>query len=233
MVDETDFNFKHFLLKSPQTEDELLNKAKQISGFSLKELAEILEIKIPLSLKQDKGWIGKLIEKALGAYETSHANVDFPHLNIELKTIPIDPISYEPLETTWICNCPLTELTGVTWETSYCCHKLQKVLFIPIGRNKEFFEESIIGFPILWKMSPEENFVLKMDFEELLDLIVLGKVNSISAKHGTFLQLRGKSSKTLVDAYDEKGNIIKRQPLAFYLKTNFTKNIINQYLQHL
>ncbi len=69
----------------PQTEQALLERAKQIAGLTLGELAAELHISVPPNLKRDKGWVGTLIEIALGASAGSKAEQDFSHLGIELK----------------------------------------------------------------------------------------------------------------------------------------------------
>lgn len=61
----------------PQTEQELLAKAQWLAGFSLGEIAEMLNIPVPPDLKRDKGWVGTLIETALGAKAGSKAEQDF------------------------------------------------------------------------------------------------------------------------------------------------------------
>ena len=59
-----------------------------------------------------------------------------------------------------------------------------------------------------------------MDWEELMDLIVLGEVERITARHGEVLQLRPKAanSKALTEAIGARGEIILTLPRGFYLK---------------
>lgn len=72
------------------TEAELLAKAQWIAGFTLGEIAEQLNMTVPPDLRRDKGWVGMLIETALGAKAGSKPEQDFAHLGIELKTIPVN-----------------------------------------------------------------------------------------------------------------------------------------------
>ena len=74
----------------PQTEQALLEKAQSIAGLTFGELAGELNIPVPPDLKRDKGWVGMLLETALGATAGSKAEQDFSHLGIELKTLPIN-----------------------------------------------------------------------------------------------------------------------------------------------
>ena len=58
---------------------------------------------------------------------------------------------------------------------------------IPIGERR-------IGMPLLWSPNEEEERLLRQDWEELMDMIVLGEVEQISARHGQVLQLRPKAA---------------------------------------
>lgn len=61
---------------------------------------------------------------------------------------------------------------------------------------------------------------LKRDWEELMDLIVLGKVETITARHGEVLQIRPKAAnaRALTEAIGEFGQPIMTLPRGFYLK---------------
>jgi DNA mismatch repair endonuclease MutH len=71
----------------------------------------------------------------------------------------------------------------------------------------------------------EEERQLRMDWEELMDLIVLGEVERITARHGEVLQLRPKAanSKALTEAIGARGETILTLPRGFYLKKNFRR----------
>ena len=85
----------------PIDEAALLAKAQSIAGLTLGELAAELNVAVPIDLKRDKGWVGMLVETALGASAGSKAERDFAHLGIELKTLPVNARGY-PLETTFV-----------------------------------------------------------------------------------------------------------------------------------
>ncbi|MDO4431193.1 MAG: DNA mismatch repair endonuclease MutH [Lonepinella koalarum] len=221
------------MISSPQTENELLKRAKSIAGLTLGELASELQISVPTDLKRDKGWVGMLIEIALGAKAGSKAEQDFAHLGIELKTIPINAIGY-PLETTFVSLAPLIQNSGVYWETSHVRHKLAKVLWIPVQGERQIpLSQRYIGNPILWQPNSEQERQLRQDWEELMDYIVLGKVEQINARLGEVLQLRpkGANSRALTKGIGKNGEIIDTLPLGFYLRKNFTADILRHFLQ--
>ncbi|AGH38113.1 DNA mismatch repair protein mutH [Bibersteinia trehalosi USDA-ARS-USMARC-188] len=215
------------------SEQELLEKAQWLAGFSLGEIASLLNIPVPPDLKRDKGWVGMLIETALGARAGSKPEQDFAHLGIELKTIPVNQQGF-PLETTFVSLAPLTDNHGILWQTSHVRHKLQKVLWLPVQGEREIpLAERRIGQPILWSPSPEQEWQLQRDWEELMELIVLGKLNEINAKLGEVMQLRpkGQNSKARAGAFNAQGEKIRSLPLGFYLRKEFTAQILRDFLR--
>ena len=216
----------------PQTEQALLEKAQSIAGLTFGELADELNIPVPPDLKRDKGWVGMLLETALGTTAGSKAEQDFSHLGIELKTLPINAEGF-PLETTFVSLAPLVQNSGVNWENSHVRHKLSKVLWIPIEGSRDIpLRERHIGQPILWQPSAEQEHQLRQDWEELMELIVLGQLHKINATLGEVLQLRpkGRNSKALANAVNEQGQPIQSLPLGFYLRKQFTRQILQKFL---
>ena len=216
----------------PQTLEQLLSQAQSIAGLTFGELADELHIPVPLDLKRDKGWVGMLLERALGATAGSKAEQDFSHLGVELKTLPINAEGY-PLETTFVSLAPLVQNSGVKWENSHVRHKLSCVLWMPIEGSRHIpLRERHIGAPILWKPTAEQGRQLKQDWEELMDLIVLGKLDQITARIGEVMQLRpkGANSRAVTKGIGKNGEIIDTLPLGFYLRKEFTAKILNAFL---
>ncbi|QXO17884.1 MULTISPECIES: DNA mismatch repair endonuclease MutH [Vibrio] len=215
----------------PQSEQELLDRAWQIAGVSFADLAAEAAIPVPNDLSRDKGWVGQLLEWHLGASAGSKPEQDFAKLGIELKSIPIS-YSAKPLETTFVCVAPLTGIHGLTWEQSHVRHKLSRVLWMPVEGEREIpLAQRRVGSPLLWSPSAQEEAMLKADWEELMEFIVLGKVGQITARHGEVLQLRPKAAngKVKTEAYGSNGKPIRTLPRGFYLRTQFTARILASY----
>ena len=218
----------------PQTLEQLLSQAQSIAGLTFGELADELHIPVPPDLKRDKGWVGMLLERALGATAGSKAEQDFSHLGVELKTLPINAEGY-PLETTFVSLAPLVQNSGVKWENSHVRHKLSCVLWMPIEGSRHIpLRERHIGAPILWKPTTEQERQLKQDWEELMDLIVLGKLDQITARIGEVMQLRpkGANSKAITKGIGKNGEVIDTLPLGFYLRKEFTAGILKAFLDN-
>lgn len=225
-------NFPTVPTQRPESDEELLSRALSLAGFSLGELASIANWQVPKTLTHAKGWAGQLIELFLGASAGSKQEQDFPHLGIELKTVPIDPRGL-PLETTYVCIAPLLNLNGVAWEQSNVRNKLQRVLWIPIDGRREISPSArIVGTPMLWSPNTQEDALLQQDWEELTDMIVLGNVEAISAKIGMAMQIRPKAANgsVLTDAIGPHGALIKTRPRGYYLKKEFTSAVFKRML---
>lgn len=214
----------------PKSEAELMERAQNIAGITFSELAEEAGMLVPPDLKRDKGWVGQLLEWHLGANAGSKPQQDFEQLGIELKTIPIS-YTGKPLETTFVCVAPLIGVQGLTWETSHVRNKLSRVLWIPVEGEREIpLADRRVGSPLIWSPTKEEESQLKVDWEELMEMIVIGQVEQITARHGEVLQLRPKAanSRALTEAYGASGKPIKTLPRGFYLRTQFTAKILEQ-----
>ncbi|UNH41636.1 DNA mismatch repair endonuclease MutH [Moellerella wisconsensis] len=224
----------NFIAPAPPTDQAtLMARADALAGYTLGELANYAGLPIPPDLKRDKGWVGMLLEYLLGASAGSKAEQDFANLGIELKTIPIDRTG-TPLETTFVCVAPLTGNSGITWENSHVRHKLSCVLWFPIEGERQIpLAERRIASPLLWRPSAIEDQLLKQDWEELMDLIVLGKVETITARHGQVLQIRPKAanSKALTEGIGPEGQPIMTLPRGFYLKKDFTGPLLARHFR--
>ena len=215
----------------PSSEAELLERARQLAGLTLAELANKFNLAVPKDTRHAKGWIGQLVEQALGATAASLAEPDFQEIGIELKTLPLTNTG-KPRESTYVCTVPLTDLTGLQWDTSWIKRKLQRVLWLPFEADKTIpLAERHIGNAILWSPSKTEAQQLQQDWEELMELVCLGKLEQITSHMGRFLQIRpkGANAKSLTITFDEEGNSIQTLPRGFYLRPDFTQQIIHNH----
>lgn len=215
----------------PQSSAELYQRAAALSGVSLGEVAKEYNLPLPKTALHGKGWIGKLLELALGANAGCLPEPDFLNLGIELKTLPVT-VTGRPRETTYVCHIPLMEIHKQQWETSTVYKKLRHVLWVPIESDPGLnFTDRRIGSPLLWQPNAEEENLLRHDWEELTERIIQGRIETITARIGKVLQIRpkGANASALCNAINENGEIIKTLPRGFYLRTEFTANIISTH----
>jgi DNA mismatch repair protein MutH len=100
---------------------------------------------------------------------------------------------------------------------------------VPIDGRREIAPSArIIATPFLWSPTIVQEQQLRQDWEELMELIALGKIEQITARLGQYLQLRPKAAdgKALTNAIGPDGTLIQTRPRGFYLRKNFTQAIL-------
>ncbi len=215
----------------PTTEAELLARAHGLAGTTLAQLATTLNQTVPQTLHHAKGWPGQLIERALGATAASRPEPDFQLIGVELKTVPVNRLG-RPRESTYVCTVALGERDEVHWEDSLVCKKLRRVLWMPLEAEPAIpLAQRRLGAPLLWSPDSEETAVLRRDWEELMELVSLGRLDQISARHGEVLQIRPKAAnaRALRKTTDENGAPLLTLPRGFYLRSLFTAALLARH----
>lgn len=218
-------------LSPPDTESELVNRVAGLSGMTLGELARKIDWPIPKDLKRDKGWIGQLLEVHLGASAGNLSEPDFQLLGIELKTLPLNK-NQQAKETTYVCTVPLLGHIGLQWQQSCVYRKLSRVLWLPIEADPDIaLAQRRVGHGFIWSPNAQDFDIIRQDWEEFMELICLGQVDSITAHQGEYLQIRPKAANASVvtQGIGPDGRIQDTLPRGFYLRTLFT----NQILKHI
>lgn len=212
------------MFDAPESDADLLARAQALTGRTLAEIARVLERTVPSDPARSKGWIGELLETALGASAGNLPQPDFLALGVELKSIPI--ARGRPRESTFVCSAALAG-EGAGWAASRVRHKLAKVLWIPVDADGALPDRRV-GAARLWSPDPDDERLLAADWEELDALLRLGQHWEIEARRGRALQLRPKAAdgRATTWALDEGGEWIRAKPLGYYLRASFTARIL-------
>jgi DNA mismatch repair protein MutH len=216
-------------LQPPRDQNELRLRAERIAGSSITAIAASLGVPVPNAGTHGKGRLGSLVEQALGANAGSLAAPDFPHLGIELKTIPVDP-SGKPLESTFVCTIALARADTAAWETSLVRAKLSHVLWVPVvGERGRPPGERRIGSPLFWTPTARQEEILRADFDEVMGLIGIGGVEGLTARAGRWLQVRPKAAtgRSRAWSFGPEGEPIATVPRGFYLRSRFTAALLH------
>ena len=213
---------------APSTEAELLERARTLAGRTLAVIARGEHLEVPADLRRAKGFVGQLVERALGATAGSRAGPDFQVLGVELKTLPVD-VRGRPVESTFVCTIPLARVGDIEWLDSPVRAKLRRVLFVPVeGERERPVAERRVGEPFLWSPSADEEADLKFDWDELSGRIGRGDVESVTGHLGRFLQVRPKAADSHARglARDGDGVAFAALPRGFYLRATFTERVV-------
>lgn len=217
------------MIVAPKSESELSQRVDAIAGLSLGHLAARFGQAVPQKQLRQKGWIGLLMEQALGTDASNLPRPDFQGLGIELKTLPIGA-NGKPAESTFVASIPLLKIGEETWETSVVYHKLKRVLWIPIEADKSIaMIERRIGQGFIWQANAQQMAALRSDWEELTELIVTGHLDEIDARRGEVLQIRpkGANARSLCWGINAQGERYKTLPRGFYIRPSFTAAIFS------
>ncbi len=185
---------------------------------------------VPPDLRRAKGWPGQLLEIALGATASSRAQPDFPHLGIEMKSVPVDERG-RPREGTYVCTAPLS-LNGLgSWEDSWLRRKLRRVLWIPLlGEGPP--GQRLVGSPVMWSPDEDEWQLLRDDWESFAASVALGELWQMDGRRGKVLQLRpkGANRRSTTWTLDDGAQWVQAMPRGFYLRPAFTGAILARAL---
>jgi DNA mismatch repair protein MutH len=212
----------------PRDEAELLARARQWAGATVGELAASLALPVPRDLRRHKGWLGELVEHALGATASSRPLPDFMELGIELKTIPIGNDG-RPRESTHVCSVALGDLIGQQWRHSTVRLKLSRVLWMPVEYRADLpLAARRFGTACLWSPDAAQESVLRADWEEHMELLATGRFELLDARLGQALQIRPKAAngRALSAVGDSGGAPGATLPRGFYLRAGFTHALL-------
>jgi DNA mismatch repair protein MutH len=216
------------LICPPRNEQELRERLARLAGFRLGAIAEAQGVPVPADLRRSKGWVGQLLEKALGATGASRAEPDFRDLGIELKTVPVDARG-RPLESCFVASLDLAA-TDRRWESSAVRCKLRRVAWVAVQGSAEIpLPERRCGAALLWSPDAQEEGALRGDYEDIVELLDMGA--RVTAHRGACLQLRpkGRDGAALRWALDEEGAQVRTPPRAFYLRRTFTAALLERH----
>jgi DNA mismatch repair protein MutH len=213
-------------VQPPTTEAELIDRADALAGSTVGMLADSLGVACPPNTRRHKGFIGQLVERALGAPGGSASEPDFPALGIECKTIPVRP-NGTPNASTWVCTAPIHSFDPGPWRGSIVQKRLARVLFVPVVGDGPPADRRL-AVPVLWTPTADQEAMLAADWHTLTELLVDRAVWQWRAQHGQALQLRPKAatSSNRVEIIDADGDLVETVPLGFYLRRSFTTEIL-------
>jgi DNA mismatch repair protein MutH len=221
------------MIAAPTTIAQLEHRAEQLAGLTMTDLSSLHQVELPNDLRKDKGWQGQFIERCLGADGGNLAQPDFSFIGVELKTLPID-YSGQVQESTYVSVLDINKTLGIPWSDSVVCKKLQHVLWVPIARQKgQPLALSTIATPFFWQPSTSQNKQLRSDWENAMELVSLGKIHQLNARMGQILQVRPKAanSRVVTQTTDEQGNQAHTLPRGFYLRPQFTQQLLANSLK--
>lgn len=213
-------------LAAPVSRRALEVRAQALAGHQVAALAQALGVALPHNSVRGKGFVGQLVERALGADPQARERPDFPELGVELKTIPVDAQG-RPCASTFVCSIAMAQADAAEWEHATLRQRLSCVLFMPVHQPKGApLGARILGQAKLWTPKPQTTAQLRADWEDLMGAIGAGRGDTLTAREGRYVQVRPKAAharvRTLGPSVDGVQSML---PLGFYLRPAFTREI--------
>ncbi|MBX2812405.1 MAG: DNA mismatch repair protein MutH [Myxococcales bacterium] len=196
----------------------------------MQEIAHAIGAQIPGDTTRAKGWVGQLVEDALGATAGNRAVPDFEALGIELKTVPVDPDG-RPRESTYITILPLNELARATFRTTSLAKKLNRVLFVPVEAHPQLpLSVRRLGSPFLWYPTHQHMEALENDWNQFAECIRKNGVDGLGSHLGNILQIRPKGSdaRDRTKVHTRGGVTIETMRRGLYLRPRFVQQLFSQ-----
>lgn len=218
-------------LGPPRDEGELIARARAMAGWSLSSLADRLGHAVPRDATRAKGWVGQLVEDALGAAAGNRAVPDFERLGVELKTVPVDARGH-PRESTYVTTLPLAELDNRPFSQSSLHSKLAAVLFVPVEANPVLpIGVRRVGGPFIWRPKPATWLRIEADWNLFADRIRAGDVDGIGARMGEILQVRpkGADARETTRTIDAEGRERRTMRRGLYLRPSFVLSLFREH----
>lgn len=205
----------------PISMEELMSRTSALNGMTVGELASALNIPLPYNPKSAKGFVGQLAEIALGATAGAKPVQDFVNLNVELKTIPLLR-SCRPAQNTHVCILEHRFIRNQTFENSNFYNKIKRVLWLPVeGDPSISLHERRFGAGFLWSPDERQYGILHDEWEEIMEFIAINGIEKITSDVGEHVLLA------------PCGGTRNNYQYGFYLRKNFTSEIINNFLADL
>lgn len=209
--------------------DELVGRARRLAGLTIADLARRVERELDERARRNKGIVGLLVERALGATASSRPIPDFESIGVELKTLPVGRDG-APLESTFVCNVTKDELE-TSWEESHVRRKLAHVLFVPIEGDRAIaLDARRVGTAFVFELGERHEEVLGRDYENLRDALWSAGRDAVPGHLGVALQVRpkGKNARDAERRHASDGVAELVAKRAFYLRATFTRRLLEE-----
>jgi len=209
--------------------------ASKLTG---KSLADIVHLPEGIANKRNRGDLGTLLEKYYFEYKppTNHGP-DFPDAGLELKTTGVTRNKvgrYRAKERLVLTMINYDVISREKWESSYFLNKcrLMLIMFYLFAKDVPVFERKFILNPLVYRMSTEDQVVIKRDWDVIRQKILQGKAHELSEGDTFYLGACRKGS-------GGESESLQKQPFsselaksrAFSFKQGYVNKIIDGHLE--
>jgi DNA mismatch repair endonuclease MutH len=164
-------------------EEIILNKINLYKNKSLKELSDLFNLDLNNASKNKEATI---VKKAIGFKSVKSKIKEFEQLGIIVKTINVRIKDNKPFEGISFPSMKLKEFEIEKLEESTFKEYINKILFIPIYKEKDKvpLNKKYLGKAFFWSPSLEENRTINKEWEQYKNEVINGqcKVHKVTIK---------------------------------------------------
>ena len=209
--------------------------ASRLTG---KSLADLVSLPDGIANQKNRGDLGSLIEKYYFEHQPPTNNgPDFPDAELELKTtgvIRAEDGKYKAKERLVLTMINYEVISREQWESSYFLKKckLMLILFYLFAKDVPVFDRRFVLAPLIYKMSVEDQEVIKRDWNTIRQKVLAGKAHELSEGDTFYLGACRKGS-------GGESEVLQKQPCsselaksrAFSFKQGYVNKIIDGHLE--
>ncbi len=213
------------IIRDPQAAFEATTIAQlaTLKGLTVGEVAS----RSGLSVDRSKSAAASVIRRVLGLKSQGRVG-DFERFGVETKLVPLDGRGH-PVEATSFPSFVHEELAFETWEDSDLLGRLNRILFVPVTREKgQAQAEAVIGKAFFWSPAEAELEGIRREWENVRALISAGLACELpKASQTKFIHVRPKAR----DARDSDPapggfDVTKK---CFWLNAAYVEQIIREH----
>jgi DNA mismatch repair protein MutH len=162
--------------------ESIFNFAKLLTG---KTLDEAVTLPHSVANSKNKGDLGRLVEAHFFELPPTNSGIDFPEAGLELKTTGLvqnKDGEYRAKERLVLTMVNYVDIVQESWTKSvlYLKCKLMLILFYKYEKGSASIDQRFVLDPKLYKISENDEAVIRRDWEVLREKVKEGKAHEIS-----------------------------------------------------
>ncbi len=212
-------------LRIPKLQDfesRVLQELRRFRGLTLADIARELKT----TLDGGKSAAAVLVRQAIGVSDNRARIREFEERGIRVKTIPLSPkgVAYEAMS---FPRFDHMRVADETWEDSELLSNLQRLLIVPLVRDKRASSKDtqVWGTPFFWTPTPSEFDGIRKEWEDYVARIARGDAERLPPASATkYIHVRphGRDSSDTEEA-PSVGHVPKK---CFWLNSEYTAKIV-------
>jgi len=198
---------------------------RNYKGMTIGDLSRLFD----LEPTRQKDYKQIIIRKCLYATDNTSRLEEFEKQGIIVRIFPVRESTRHPIEAISFPAFRFMEIINKTWESCDLREQTERILFVPLlgEPRKDKVGDYKLGNPFFWSPTPEQEAIMRKEWEMYVDLIREGKADELpTAKSRQIIHVRphARDSRDTLPAPGGK-QVVKK---SFWLNTKFLKGLLEE-----